>query len=172
MPVVIPKNELNEFSLPRVCVATGQSGPVTFQKVQFQYIPKWVAIFALAPLLYLIFYLIVRKTARGTLPFTEPAWSAVKAARRNVALAVVALIVLGMGGPFLMGIAGAAPDVLTIFSGFLLGIAAVIITSLRIRKVFPMATLIDEGSVTLKLPSPEAERLFMQHLSAGARVLI
>jgi hypothetical protein len=36
MSIVIPKNELNEFSLPRVCVATGQPGPVTFQKVQFQ----------------------------------------------------------------------------------------------------------------------------------------
>lgn len=168
MAIVIPKNELNEFSLPRVCVATGQPGQVTFQKVQFQYIPKWIAIFAIAPLLYLIFFMLFRKSAAGTLPFSEQAWSDVKAARRNVAFAVLGLI----GAAVLGGVAAAqlrdAGPMLML--GLVVGgVIAIVVTSLRIRKVYPFVTLIDDSAVTLTLPSPEAERLISAHLSAGAR---
>lgn len=168
MSIVIPKNELNEFSLPRVCVTTGQPSQVTFQKVQFQFIPKWIAIFAIAPLLYLIFYMLLRKTANGTMPFSEEGWNQVKAARRNVMFSVLGLI----GGCVLGGVlSGVSRDlgplifIVAIFGGLI----AVIVTSMRIRKVYPFATLIDDANVTLTLPSPEAERLFTQHLSAGSR---
>lgn len=168
MSIVIPKNELNEFSLPRVCVATGQPGPVTFQKVQFQFIPKWIAIFAIAPLLYLIFFMLLRKTANGTLPFSEPGWEAVKAARRNVLFSVLGLIGGCILGGFLAGVSrdlGPLVMLVAVIGGFI----AIIVTSLKIRKVYPFATLIDDNSVTLTLPSPEAERLISQHLSAGGR---
>jgi hypothetical protein len=49
------------------------------------------------------------------------------------------------------------------------GLIAIVVTSLKIRKVYPFATVIDDNAVTLTLPSPEAERLFTQHLSAGGR---
>ena len=161
MSIIIPKNELNEFSLPRVCVTTGQPGQVTFQKVQFQFIPKWIAIFAIAPLLYLIFFLLFRKSASGTLPFSDQGWEEVKAARRNVALSIVGLI----GACFLGGAAAAnLRD-----AGPMLLLVAIVVTSLKIRKVYPFATFIDDAAVTLTLPSPEAERLFQQHLNAGAR---
>lgn len=168
MSIAIPKNELNEFSLPRVCVTTGQPAQVTFQKVQFQYVPKWIAIFAIAPLLYLIFFFVLRKTASGTLPFSAEGWERVKAARRNVLLSVFGLIVAVMGGAAL---AAQVRDVgPLLFLGLLVaGIAAIIVTSVQMRKSYPVATLIDDHHVTLTFPSPEAERLFTQHLNAGTR---
>lgn len=167
MPISIPKNELNEFSLPRVCVGTGEAGTVTFQKVQFQYIPKWIAVFAVAPLLYLIFYFLLRKTASGTMPFSERGWERVKAARRNVLIAVVVLIAGPIAGGVLSSNDSAVGPIL-LMVGVLGGLIAIIVTSMRVRKVFPFATLIDDKQVTLTLPSPEAERLFTQHLTAGA----
>ena len=168
MAIVIPRNELNEFSLPRICVATGQPGQVTFQKVQFQFMPKWIAIFALAPLLYLVFFLLFRKSATGTLPFSEQAWNDVKTARRNVTISVLGMI----GAAVLSGVlmvqapnAGPAMMLVAVFGGLI----AIVVTSMRIRKVYPFATLIDDQAVTLTLPSPEAERLLSAHLSAGAR---
>ena len=168
MAIVIPKNELNEFSLPRVCVGTGQQGPVTFQKVEFQYVPKWIAVFAFAPLLYLIFFFVMRKTASGALPFSDEGWAAVKAARRNVALSVVGLIVGCFVGVALIG---ALRDVgaLLFFALLIAGIIGVVVTSMKIRKVYPTVTLIDDRDVHLKLPSASAEDLVRAHLSAGAR---
>lgn len=52
------------------------------------------------------------------------------------------------------------------------GIIATAVTSLRIRKVHPFATLIDDAAVTLTLPSPDAERLIQAHLSAGGRARV
>ncbi|MBL8915306.1 MAG: hypothetical protein JNM17_31675 [Archangium sp.] len=168
MSIVIPKNELNEFSLPRVCVATGAQGQVTFEKVQFQFIPKWIAIFAMAPLLYLIFFMILRKSASGTMPFSAEGWEAVKTARRNVIFSV-----LGLVGACVLGgvLAGAVRDAGPILFLLLLlgGIIGIVVTSMRVRKVFPFATFIDDANVTLTLPSPEAERLISQHLSAGKK---
>lgn len=168
MAIVIPKNELNEFSLPRICVATGQPGQVTFQKVQFQFMPKWIAIFALAPLLYLVFFMLFRKSATGTLPFSEQAWNDVKTARRNVMISVFGMIGAAVACGVLMAQAPSAGPVLMLVAVFG-GLIAIVVTSMRIRKVFPFATLIDDQAVTLTLPSPEAERLLSAHLSAGAR---
>lgn len=169
MAIIIPKNELNEFSLPRICVTTGKaSSPVTFQKVQFQYIPKWIAIFGIAPLLYLIFFMLLRKSASGSLPFSEEGWNEVKAARRNVLFSVLGLIVACVAG----GVAAASlRDVgpLLFLVLMVVGIVAIVVTSIRVGKVYPMATFIDDQAVTLKLPSDHAERLFEQHLSAGSR---
>jgi hypothetical protein len=169
MAIVIPKNELNEFSLPRVCVATGNPGAVTFQKVQFQFIPKWVAIFAVAPLLYLIFFMLLRKTASGALPFSEGAWANVKAARRNVGLAALGLVVGCVLGAVVSAQVGDDRAFLVFFVALIAGIIFLVVMSLRLKKVFPVATLIDDQKVTLTLPSAEAERLFADHLRAGAR---
>lgn len=167
MAIIIPKLELNEFSLPRVCVTTGQQGPVTFQKVQFQFIPKWIAIFAIAPMLYLIFFFILRKSASGTLPFSEEGLSQVKAARRNVAISVIVLLAGIFGGVFL---AAQLPDYgpLLLLGLVVCGIIGLAVTSSKVRKVYPYATLIDDVNVTLKLPSVEAEQLISSHLTAGA----
>ncbi len=171
MAIIIPKNELNEFSLPRICVATGQPGQVTFQKVQFQYIPKWIAVFAIAPVLYLIFFMILRRSATGTLPFSEEGWNEVKAARRNVALAVVGLIVACFaGGAAAANLRDVGPLLMLIL--IVGGVIAIVVTSLRVRKVYPFVTLIDEAAVTLTLPSPEAERLIQAHLGAGGRARV
>jgi hypothetical protein len=169
MSLIIPKNELNEFSLPRVCVATGQPGPVTFQKVQFQWFPKWIAIFGVAPLLYLIFFMLLRKSANGTLPFSEEGWNRVKAARRNVAFSVLGLIGAIVAGAMLSANVRGDLGPMMMLVSIVIGIVAIVFTSMQMRKVYPFATFIDDRAVTLTLPSPEAERLFEQHLNAGSR---
>ncbi len=168
MAITIPRNELNEFSLPRVCVATGQPGAVTFQKVEFQYVPKWIAVFAMAPLLYLIFYFMLRKTASGTLPFSDETWSNLKTARRNVLLAVAGLV-----GAVFLGVAlmAAFDDVggLLFFVLIIASIIAIGVATRKVRKLYPTVTRIDERDVHLKFPSTQAEDLVRAHLSAGAR---
>jgi hypothetical protein len=58
---------------------------------------------------------------------------------------------------------------LVFFVALIAGIIFLVVMSLRLKKVFPVATLIDDQKVTLTLPSAEAERLFADHLRAGAR---
>lgn len=167
MAINIPKDELNEFSLPRVCVVNGKPGPVTFQKVQFQFAPQWLAIFFLAPLIYLLLYFLLRKTASGTLPFSEEGWNAVKAARRNMAFAGLALfagIAAGVG----LTRAHLSIGENVVFASLGLGIVALAVTTWRFRKTYPSVTLIDDRSLTLKLPSADAEQAFRAHLNAGA----
>ncbi len=169
MPVAIPKNELNEFSLPRVCVVTGERGPVTFQPVRFQWNPPWIAIFALAPLLFLIFMLAFRKTASGALPFSDAGWESVKAARRNAAIAGAALVLGCIGAGALGGALGGDVVAPLILGVVVFGVIAVIVLATRVRKYFPTVKSIDDQFVHLKLASPEAERLFIEHLNAGSR---
>ncbi|MBX5482766.1 MAG: hypothetical protein IRZ16_13135 [Myxococcaceae bacterium] len=40
-----PNNELNEFDLPRTCIATGATDGVVFKPVKFAWYPKWPLIF-------------------------------------------------------------------------------------------------------------------------------
>ncbi|HEY0882159.1 MAG TPA: hypothetical protein VGD87_11540 [Archangium sp.] len=169
MAIVIPKNELNEFSLPRVCCVTGQTGPVTFQKVQFQWIPKWIAIFAMAPLIYLVFYMLMRKTASGTMPFSEQAWNDLKVARRNMAIAVIGLIVAIMGSAAVAANTRGDVGPLLMLVSIIAGVIAIIVVAAKMQKLYPRATLVDDRAVTLTLPSPVAEDLFNRHLNAGAR---
>ncbi|MGV3625124.1 MAG: hypothetical protein ACO1OB_30165 [Archangium sp.] len=168
MAIVIPKNEMNEFSLPRVCVATGQQGAVTFQKTEFQYVPKWIAIFAFAPLLYLIFFFALRKTASGSLPFTEEAWANVKAARRNVALAAVGLVAGIFLSLFSISVLKDAGFVLFLVA-LVGGIAAIAVFSRKLQKAYPKVTLIDDRDVHLVFPSTQAEDMVRAHLSSGTR---
>ena len=168
MPIVIPKNEINEFSLPRICVVTGSTESVTFQKMQFQYIPKWIAIFGIAPMLYLIFFFILRKTASGTMPFSEEGWAKVKAARRNTVIAVVAFMG-ALVASFSIGISGHSDFIWVLPLVAIGGLIGIIVTSILARKTMPVATLIDNVSVTMKLPSAEAESAINRHLNAGAR---
>ncbi len=109
MTIQIPKNELNEFfTAPRVLRDRSRGARDVSRRVQFQFIPKWIAIFAIAPLLYLIMFFVLRKSASGMLPFSDEAWQQVRAARRNVAIAVVALIALPILGGMLASNGGDA----------------------------------------------------------------
>lgn len=168
MPIVIPKNELNEFSLPRVCVVTGKQGEVTFQKVEFQFIPHWVRGLAIIPLLYLILMLAMRKYAKGTMPFSEEGWARVVSARRIMAVAGIIFLVSMISG-FAMLTQRMFDDVapLILVFGFIAALIGVGVGSFRIRKAFPFATLIDDVNVTLTLPSSEAERVIRTHLESG-----
>jgi hypothetical protein len=169
MAIVIPKNELNEFSLPRVCCVTGEAGPVTFQKVQFQWVPPWTAALAIAPLLYLIFYMMLRKTASGTMPFSEQAWTALKTGRRNMAFAVLGLILGIVGATAVTTNVKGDVGPMLVLASVVVGLIAIGVVGVKMKKLYPRCTRVDDRAVTLTLPSPRAEQLFTQHLTAGAR---
>lgn len=152
-------------------MATGQRTAVTFQKAEFQFVPKWIAVFAFAPLLYLIFYFSLRKTASGALPFTEEAWANVKAARRNVALAAVGLVAGIFLGVFSISILKDAGFVVLLIA-FLGGLVGLAVFSRKLQKAYPRVTRIDDRDVHLILPSTEAEDLIRAHLSSGTRPVV
>ncbi|WP_404365792.1 B-box zinc finger protein [Corallococcus coralloides] len=84
--------EMNAFDLPPVCVITGERQGVVFKPVAFSWYPGWasrflflgVLVLPLVPLLpiasivlpiALIVASVMTRQAKGTLPFTEEAWS-------------------------------------------------------------------------------------------------
>ncbi len=91
-------------------------------------------------LLYLIFVSIHRKTANGTLPFSEEGWNEVKSARRNILFAVLGLVFGCIVAGVLLPSAGDMGLVLMI-AVLIGGTAGIGLTSKQIKKVYPFATL-------------------------------
>lgn len=123
----------------------------------------------MAPLLYLIFYFMLRKTASGTLPFSDDAWTAVKTARRNVMFATLGLVFAVVVGVFTVGQLGDL-GILIFVVLLLAGLVGIGVATRQVRKYYPTLVRIDERDVHLTFPSTQAEDLVRTHLSAGARV--
>src|SRR6185295_9262388 len=96
--VRIPKNELTEFDLPRVCSITGETNGVAFFDVSFQFIPRSAALFYLfcGPIGYLVAMSFMRKTASGKMPFVEEAYRKWRRLAVLLPLGLVAVIILGV----------------------------------------------------------------------------
>ncbi len=166
--VEIPDNEMNEFGLPRVCVVTGSTENVSFQKVNFQWYPQWLAVFACVPLLMAILITVLMRRTKGELPFSESAWAAYKKGKLLLTLSILGALGLFFVGIFAFSIKG--------IGGALGGacILAAISTPIAVGIIFvkgkgPKCTRIDKGLTHLTLPSAEAAEKIRQHLSAGAR---
>jgi hypothetical protein len=163
MPSVlkIPVNEMTSFDLPKVCVVTGETADVTFQKVKFQWYPRWVAVFSCAPLIAVIVMLVLMKRAEGELPFTAKAYGAYKLAKAMLALAILACIGLILGAVFLLD---SSPPLAVVM--FVLAIAAPVAISLAfVRGKTVGVTRIDETGITLRIPSEAAAMAIRDHLS-------
>lgn len=162
--VTIPDAELNEFHLPRVCVVTGRSDEVQFRPVKFQWYPRWIAIFACAPLIAAILALALTRRVKGQLPFTDEAWSAYQRAKLMVVLAVIAPVVLFIGG---LMVSDTLPPLWMLM--WLTAVALPIFLAVKfVMKRGPRAVKIDQGLTHLKIPSAEAAAAIARHLSAGA----
>lgn len=162
----IPENEMTSFDLPKVCIVTGSSQNVSFRPVKFQWYPRWIAVFAMAPLIMVIVMMILMRRAKGELPFSDEAWDAWKKGKILMALGSVGAIVL-----LAAGIAALANGVEAV--GALLLIAAVVVPIVIGVKFLmgrgPTCTRIADGRIELKIKSDAAAEAIRRHLDGGGR---
>lgn len=161
--VKIPLNEMTSFDLPKVCVLTGETQDVAFQKVKFQWYPRWVAVLACAPLIAVIVMLVMMKRAQGELPFSPRGYGAYKTAKMMLALAILACIGLILGSLFLLETSAPAAGAL-----LLVGIAVpVAISIVFVRGKTVGVTRIDDTGITLRIPNAAAAQAISDHLMGG-----
>ncbi|MBN1204745.1 MAG: hypothetical protein JXB05_07455 [Myxococcaceae bacterium] len=163
--IVLPADELNEFDLPRVCVVTGQTEGVEFKPVKFAWYPRWiVALVIINLLIAAIVAAIMTRRVKGHLPFTEEAYKRWRMGRVYFGLSFVVAIALLVGGAIAMD----SPFPALGPVAMLLAVAVPIIAGvLFVRNKGPVVQRIEEGRITLKLPSEEAVLQLQQHLRAG-----
>ncbi|MCY0998718.1 hypothetical protein OWM54_16385 [Myxococcus sp. MISCRS1] len=165
--VVIPKNELSEFDLPRVCVITGQTEGITFQPVKFSWYPRWLLIFVpFAALIVLLVAMLLTKRAQGTLPFSEEGWAQWKRAKLVFGLSFLGTIAVLCGAIF--AFAGNTQTGSYLMVGVLVAVLIPVVAySAVVQGKVPQVVRIDNREVTLRLPSDEAASAILRHLQAG-----
>lgn len=164
--VVIPKNELSEFDLPRVCVITGQTEGVVFKPVKFAWYPRWIVVLVLLNVLIAaIVAMALTKKAKGTLPFSEEGWAQWKRGKLLFGLSLLGTVVILIGGIALLARTESPAPLLT---AVLLSILLPIVTyALVLKNRAPVAKKIDDQHITLTLPSDEAASRIKTHLMSG-----
>jgi hypothetical protein len=162
--IVLPADELNEFDLPRVCVITGQTENVEFKPVKFAWYPRWiVALVIVNVLIAAIVAQVLTRRVKGHLPFTPEAYKAWRMGRVYFGLSFVVAI----GMLIVSGIAMEKLPALGLLV-ILLAVATPITAGLLfVRNKGPVVQRIEEGRITLKLPSEEAALRIQEHLNAG-----
>ena len=88
--ISIPQNEMTSFDLPKVCIVTGDTQNVQFRPVKFQWYPRWIGVFGIAPLIMVILLAVLMRRAKGELPFSDAAWDAWKKGKKGGLLGSVA----------------------------------------------------------------------------------
>jgi hypothetical protein len=157
----IPISELTSFDLPPVCVVTGSSDKVLFRPVKFQWYPRWVAGFAIAPVIMVILMLVLTRRAKGELPFCDEGWERWQRAKRFAGVSV-AVFILGLVSA---GIAMAEDAPVVALVVFLASFTLLIVFATRAGGRGPVATRIDRTHLTLKLPSAAAAQRINTHLA-------
>lgn len=166
--VVIPKNELSEFDLPRVCVITGQTEGISFKPVKFAWYPRWLLIFLpFAALIVLLIAMALTKRAKGTLPFSEEGWARWQRSKLLFGLSFLGTIVILVGG--IAVFAGRSDGIPILVSVLLATLVPVVTYFAVVRGRVPQVQRIDERNITLSLPSESAAATITAHLSSGRR---
>lgn len=162
----IPENEMTSFDLPKVCIVTGSTQNVSFRPVKFQWYPRWIGVFAMAPLIMVIVMMILMRRAKGELPFSDEAWDAWKKGKMLMALGAVASIVLAGAGIALLANRLEAVGALLL----LLAVVAPIVIGVKFLKGRgPTCTKIADGRIELKIKSDSAAEAIRRHLEGGGR---
>ncbi|MBK8169480.1 MAG: hypothetical protein IPK60_03945 [Sandaracinaceae bacterium] len=167
-PISIPINEMTAFDLPKVCVSTGSTSNIVFKPVKFQWYPKWIAIFAIAPLIMVIVMLVMMRRVNGELPFSEDGWKQWKKNKLISGLGVAFAITCWVGAAFSLGAVADsnASPVFAILLG-VVGLVALIVAVRMAQRGGPLVTKIDKTVIELKIPSADAASAISQHLMGG-----
>jgi hypothetical protein len=141
---------LKDAVLPPICVWNGEPAPEGYVQRNLTWVPQWTAVFALSPLIYIIIFMVVKKTGGLRYALSE---AARKRRRSGIIIAVggvLASVVLMIAGG-----ASNAPVLLVV------GIFAMLITLIvgAVRARVLTIVKIDKTHIHLKLP-PAAQRAF------------
>lgn len=153
--VTIPSGELNEFDLPPVCIITGEREGVVFKPVKFSWYPRWIGFLVLLNVfIALIVASAMTKRVKGTLPFTEAAWSRWKRGQVIMIAACVLALALFFGGLALL--LGEDPTPLGFVSLALCVALPVAAWIYFLRDRAPRVVRIDKEAIVLSIPNAEA----------------
>jgi hypothetical protein len=161
----IPENEMTSFDLPKVCIVTGSRQNVAFRPVKFQWYPRWIGGFAIAPLIMIVLMMVLMRRAKGELPFTDEAWEAWRKGKLLMALGSVGAIVLAGAG-----IAALANRLEAVGAVLLLAAVAlpIVIGVKFLMGRGPTCTKIADGRIELKIKSETAAQEIQRHLEGGS----
>lgn len=162
--VTLPKEAVTEFDLPRVCVATGATEGVEYKRVKFSFVPMWARMsVAFCGLIGVVLMMMNTRRVEAEVPFTAEAWS-----RWQRAKIIPAAIILG-GIPLIFLPILVDPDFAPIgFIAFFAAVIAGVVYAATVTKsAGPICKNIDEGTITLDIPSAEAAEAIEARL-AGA----
>ncbi|MHA7627883.1 B-box zinc finger protein [Corallococcus sp. M7] len=165
-PIDIPSGAMNEFDLPPICIVTGERQGVVFKPVQFSWYPRWIGFLALLNLLIaIIVAAAMTKRVKGTLPFTEEAWSRWRRGQVVMGVSVVAAIALLILSFSLL--ASDAPEwqgLVTMASSVAL---PVLIWVFLLRNRGPQVRRIDPDNISIVIPNGPAAHAITGHFLSG-----
>lgn len=166
--VRLPKTAVSEFDLPRVCVATGATEGVTYQKVTFTFVPMWARLsVAFCGLIGVVLMMLNTRRVEAEIPFTQEAFARYKRAR------VIPLAII-LGGLALMFVPMAiSPDLILIGAVvfFAAVIGGVVYAQTVTKQSGPICKEIDEQTLTIELPNDAAARAFEARLAGQPQTL-
>ncbi|WP_147441749.1 hypothetical protein [Corallococcus exercitus] len=164
----VPSGELNEFDLPPVCVVTGERQGVVFKPVKFSWYPRWIGfLFLLNVLIAIIVASAMTKRVKGTLPFTEEAWSRWRRGQILTSISAVTALALLVTAIALLVAEEPLPLGLVVLA---LGVAVPLLTWIFFaRGRGPQVLRIDKDAIALAIPNADAARTIMDYFVAGLR---
>ncbi len=164
--ISIPQNEMTSFDLPKVCIVTGDTQNVQFRPVKFQWYPRWIGVFGIAPLIMVILLAVLMRRAKGELPFSDAAWAAWNKGKMMLALSIVGGILLFGGGIAALANRMEGLGALMLLSGI---VVPIVLGIVFLAGKGPTCLKIDNGYVELKIKSDSAAEMIRRHLQGGGR---
>jgi hypothetical protein len=162
--VRIPKTAVTRFDLPPVCVATGATTGVSYQKLAFAYVPMWARLSVVfCGLIGVILILVNTQRVHAEVPFTDAAFAAYRRGKAIVAALIAAAFLPLIGG--LLVAADALLIGLVLFVALL--VAAAIYATVVLKNLGPTCKEIDSAHIRLAIPSEAAANAIVERLGLG-----
>lgn len=164
--ISIPENEMTSFDLPKVCIVTGETANVQFRPVKFQWYPRWIGVFGIAPLIMIILLLVLMRKAKGELPFSDAAWAAWQKGKLMLTFSIIGGIALFFGGIAAIGNRAEGVGLLLILAGI---VVPIVLGIVFLAGKGPTCLKIADGYIELKIKSDSAAEQIRRHLEGSGR---
>jgi hypothetical protein len=151
--VHLPKSAVSEFDIPKVCVATGATDGVRYQKVKFTFVPMWARMsVAFCGIIGVILMLVNTRRVEADIPFTDEAYAKWKRAKIIPAILIVGAIPV----IFLPMLVDEQLILLGLIGFLAIVIGAVVYAQTVMKQTGPFVKEITEDTLVIEIPSDEA----------------